>query len=225
MGKDDLHRSHDGLAIPEGHKALSITRAHDPLKSLKHYLKNHTTWYICPQNDKRNQPDHVYSSKVYSQSLKVAYNQLKKDNQDFHMSGWWTMESWEKDSMARNHLVFAAGPLIDWKWAVDKVVVHHVVAPMMSSLHAFQLCKGNIPERPYVSIHINTHHKANDPIEFFDYRSAGFDVQWALNQLSIPKNIRDLETTIWFDVRRDVLQHYYEERFTIDSQAGKPTAK
>ena len=225
MDEDDLHRSHDGLAIPEGHKALLITRAHDPLKHLKHYLKNHTTWYIFPQNDKRNQPDHVYSSKVCSHSLKAAYNQLRRDNQDFHMSGWWTMESWERHTMARNHLPFAAGPLIDWKWDVDKVVVHHGVAPMMSSLHAFQLRKGNIPERAYVSIHINTHHKANDPIEFFDYWRDGFAVQWALNQLSIPKNIRDLETAIRFDVRRDVLQHSYEERFTIHTQAGKLTAK
>ena len=157
MGEEDLHRSHDCLAIPDGHKALCITRAHDPLKNLKHYHKNHSTWYIFPQNEKRNQPDHVYSSKVYSQSLKTAYNQLNEDNQDYHMSGWWTMESWERHTTARNHLLFAAGPLIDWKWAVDKVVVRHGVAPMMSSFHAFNLRKGNVPERPYVSIHIDTH--------------------------------------------------------------------
>ena len=50
-------------------------------------------------------------------------------------------------------------------------------------------------------------------------------MQWALNPLSISKNIRDLETTIRFDVRRDVLLKYYEERFFIDSQARKPTVK
>ena len=94
---------------------------------------------------------------MYSQSLKTAYNQLKEDNQDYHMSGWWTMESWERHTTARNHLLFAAGPLIDWKWAVDKVVVRHGVAPMMSSFHAFNLRKGNVPERPYVSIHTDTH--------------------------------------------------------------------
>ena len=227
MGIDEggLHRSHDGLAIPDGHKALSITRAHDPLKSLKHYLKNHNTWYIFPQNDKRNQPDHIYSSKVYSQSLKIAYNQLKKDNQDFHISGWWTMESWERHTTARNHLLFAAGPLIDWKWAVDKVVVHHGVAPLISSMHAFQLHKRNIPEGFYVGIHIDTTHKAGDAIEFYDYRNDGFDVQWALNTLNIPKNIHELETTLRFDIQRDVLRHYYEERYTIDTEAGKPTAK
>ena len=72
-GEDDLHRSHNGLNIPEGHKGLSITRAHDPMKCLKHHLKDHTTWYTIPQNDKRNQPDHFHSLKVYSQALKAAF--------------------------------------------------------------------------------------------------------------------------------------------------------
>ena len=104
------------------------------------------------------------------------------------------------------------------------MVVHHSVGPLMSSMHTFQLRKGSILERSYVSMHINTRHKANDPIEFFDDWSDGFDVQWALNRLSISRNIRDLETTIRFDVRRDVLHNYYEERFVIDSQGSKRTA-
>ena len=119
------------------------------------------------------------------------------------------MEWWETHSTARNHFLFAAGPLIDCKWAVDKVVVHHGVTPMMCSFHSFDLRKGNVPERPYVSIHIDTHHKATDPISVLDYRTDGFDIQWALNQLSIPKNIRDLDTTIRFDGKREILQSYY----------------
>ena len=135
------------------------------------------------------------------------------------------MESWVRHSTARNQLFFAAGPLFDWKWAVDKVVVHYGIAPMMSSFHSFNLRKGKIPERPNVSIHVDTHHKANDPISFPDYRSDGFDIQWALNQLSIPKSIRDLDYPIRFDVKREILQSYYEERFVIDTNLKKPTAK
>ena len=38
-------------------------------------------------------PLRVQKACVYSQSLKTAYNQLKKENQDFNMSGRWTGES------------------------------------------------------------------------------------------------------------------------------------
>ena len=117
------------------------------------------------------------------------------------------MESWEHHTTARNHLLFATGPLIDWKWAVDKVVVHHGTAPMLAAPHSFELRKGNVPERLFVSIHINTQKKVDDPIKFYDYRNDGFDLQWALGQLSIRKNIRDLEVAIRFDITREALQH------------------
>ena len=108
---------------------------------------------------------------------------------------------------------------------MNKLVLHHGVAPMMSSFHSFNLRKGNVAKRLYVSVHIDTHHKANDPISFLDYRSDGFDIQWALKQVSIPKNIRDLETTIRFDVKREIFQSCHEERFVIDTNLKKSTAK
>ena len=158
IDQDDLHRSLDGVVANHTAPALSISRAHDPMKCLKHHLKAHPSWYIIP--------DHFYSSKIYSKALKAAYNHLKENNPDFHMQGWWTMESWERHTAASNHLLFATGPLIDWKWAVDKVVVHHGTAPMLAALHSFELHKGNVPERPYVSIHINTQKKAAAPSSF-----------------------------------------------------------
>ena len=135
------------------------------------------------------------------------------------------MESWERHNTARNHPLFATRPLIEWKWAVDKVVVHHGTAPMLAALHSFELRKGNVPECPYVGIHINTQKKVDEPIKFYDYRNDGFDLQWALGQLSIPKNIRALEVAIRFDITRETLQHYYEEPFVLDAQAAKASAK
>ena len=96
---------------------------------------------------------------------------------------------------------------------------------MPAALHSFELRKGNVHERPYVSIHINTQKMVDEPIKFYDYRNDGFDLQWALGQLSIPKNIRDLEVAIRFDITREALQHYYEERFVLGAQAGKASAK
>ena len=55
----------------------------------------HRNASIFPSKDKKNQPDHIISSKIYSKALKAAYNNLKENNPDFHMQGWWTMESWE----------------------------------------------------------------------------------------------------------------------------------
>ena len=67
------------------------------------------------------------------------------------MQGWWTMESWERHTMARNHLLLATGPLIDWKWAVDKVVVHQGTSTMLIALHTFELRCGNVPNAPMLA--------------------------------------------------------------------------
>ena len=135
------------------------------------------------------------------------------------------MESWERQTTAGNHLLFANGPLIDWKSAADKVGVHHGTAPMLVALESLQLRKANFPERAFVSIHINTRKKVDDPITVYDYGNDGLDLQWALGQLSIPNNIRDLEVAIRFDITREPLQHYYEEWFVLNAQAAKASAK
>ena len=62
-------------------------------------------------------------------------------------TGWFTMETWERHTRATNHLFFAAGPLIDLKWAVDMVVCHHGTRPLVPT-RAFSLKEGDIPERP-----------------------------------------------------------------------------
>ena len=61
----------------------------------------------------------------------------------------------------------------------------------------------------------------DDPIRFYHYQKGGFDLLWALGQLSNPKNIRDLQIAIRFDITREALQHYYEEPFVLDAQAAK----
>ena len=93
------------------------------------------------------------------------------------MQRWCIMESWERRTTARKHLLFATGPLIDWKWPVDKVVVHHCTARILAALDSFVHRKGNVPERPYVIIPINVKKKADDPIKFYDHRNDGSDLQ------------------------------------------------
>ena len=38
----------------------------------------------------------------------------------------------------------------------------------------------------------------DDPIRFYHYQKDGFDLLWALGQLSNPKNIRDPQVAVWF---------------------------
>ena len=132
------------------------------------------------------------------------------------------MQSWH--TTACNHLLFTTSPLIDWILAVDEVVVHHGTSPLLTGLHTFELRRGNIPEHPYVSIHIDTAPIPDNNIEFHNDRLDGFDIEWALEKISVPENIREMEMTLRFDIKREVLHHYYEERYTSDLQAGKSTA-
>ena len=141
------------------------------------------------------------------------------------MQGWWTMESWKRHTTARNHLLFATDPLIDWKCAVDRVVVHHGTSAMLTGLHTFELRRGNILERPHVSIHIDMARKPHHKIEFQDYGLDGFEVQWASEKISVPKNVKEMEMSLRFDIKGEVLHHYYEQRYTIDLQAGRSTAQ
>ena len=53
IDEDDLHRSLDGITANDTAPALSISRAHDPMKSLKHHIKANPSWYIFPSNDKK----------------------------------------------------------------------------------------------------------------------------------------------------------------------------
>ena len=89
------------------------------------------------------------------------------------------MESWERHTKAKNHLLFAAGPLKDLRWAVDKVVCHHGTKPLVLT-RAFSLKQGYTPERPLVSIHINTARQPSDPIDYRDWDSRGLSLDAAL---------------------------------------------
>ena len=46
IDEDDLHRSLDGVTTNDTAAALSISRAHDPIKSLKHHIKANPSSYI-----------------------------------------------------------------------------------------------------------------------------------------------------------------------------------
>ena len=89
------------------------------------------------------------------------------------------MESWKRQTKANNHLFFAAGPLVDLKWAVHKVVCHHRTKPLVPT-RAFSLKQGYTPERPLVSIHINKSRQPSDSIDYCDLDSCGLSLDAAL---------------------------------------------
>ena len=62
------------------------------------------------------------------------------------------MESWDRHTTARNHLLCASSPLIEWKWAVDKVVVHHGNSPTQRTFVTFRLPSGLISQERLSSI-------------------------------------------------------------------------
>ena len=122
--------------------------------------------------------------------------------------------------MAKNHLLFAAGPLIDLKQLVDKVVVHHGTRPLLPTM-TFSLRDGYIPERPYVSIHINTSKKVDDEIYFRDLNYFGQDLQLALNTIQVIKTIAAVDITLRIDVHKDIPFKYYNELHIIDVYNGE----
>ena len=102
---------------------------------------------------------------------------------------------------ARNHLLYAAGPLIDLKRAVDKVVCHHGTWPRVPT-KAFSLKDGFLPERPYVSIHLNSARQTTDPIEYFDFDAREMNSQMVLSAIKVPQMVKAVDTQTWFDVHR-----------------------
>ena len=130
------------------------------------------------------------------------------------------MELWERHTKARNHLLFTAGPLIDLKWAVDKVVVHHGTRRRVTT-RAFALIEGFLPQHPYVSIHFNTSKQPTDPIDYRDLDAQGMSIQMALDAINIPNSISMVEINPRFDVHRDILFKYYNERRLIELGNGK----
>ena len=217
---DDLHVSLGDLQIPQGTKRYSMTEAHEPIKRIKETLKTHRDFYVFPPNDKRNAPPNYLSSKIWSKAIKNALVELKKEDEEKSYTGWITMESWERHTMAKNHLLFAAGPLIDLKQWVDKVVVHYGTRPLVPT-RAFSLRDGYMPQRPYVSIHINTSKKVDDEIDFRDLNYRGQDLQLALNTIQVNKTIAAVDITLRIDVHKDILFKYYNERHIIDVSNGK----
>ena len=209
---DDLHVSLGDLQIPQGTKRYSMTEAHEPIKRIKETLKTHRDLYVFPPKDKRNAPPNYLSSKIWSKAIKNALVELKKKDEEKSYTGCITMESSERHTMAKNHLLFAAGPLIDLKQWVDKVVV---------PTRAFSLRDGYIPQRPYISIHINTSKKVDDEIDFRDLNYRGQDLQLALNTIQVNKTIAAVDITLRIDVHKDILFKYYNERHIIDVSNGK----
>ena len=122
--------------------------------------------------------------------------------------------------MAKNHLLFAPGPLIDLKQWVDKVVVHHGTRPLVPT-RAFSLRDGYIPQRPYVSIQFNASKKADDEIDFQSLNYRGQDLQLALNTIQVNKTIAAVDITLRRDVHKDIILKYYNERHVIDVSNGK----
>ena len=212
LGEDDLHISFNDLQVPLQQPQHSVTAAHEPIKHLKDILKKHGSFYVFPGNDKKDQPPNYLSSKIWSKAIKKAFAELKAEDDSKTYSGWITMETWEKHTTAHNHLLYAAGPLIDLKWAVDKVVCHHGTSPRIPT-RAFSLKDGNLPERPFVSIHVNSGRKANEPIDYKNYDSRGMNLQAALQTINIQKTISSIDVNLRFDAHRDILYKYYNDIF------------
>ena len=120
LDEDDLHVSLDELTIPPQAPKFTVTLAHDPMKHLREIIKTHKSFYIFPTNDKRDPPSFHLPSRKWSQALKQVFADLKKEDDQKAYTGWITMESWERHTKAKNHLLFAAGPLIDLKWPLTK---------------------------------------------------------------------------------------------------------
>ena len=217
---DDLHISLRDLQLPQGTKRYSMTEAHEPVKHINEALKTYREFSVFPPNDKKDPPPNYLSSKVWSKAIKSALVELKKEDAEKTYTGWITMESWKRHTMAKNHLLFAAGPLIDLKQWVDKVVVHHGTRPMVPT-RAFSLKEGYIPQRPYVSIHINTSKKVDDDIAFEDLNYQGHDLQLALNAIQVNKTLAAVDVTLRIDVHKDILFKYYNERHILDVSNGK----
>ena len=131
LDEDDLHVSLNELNTPPQAPKFTVTLAHEPVKHLKEIIKTHKSFYIFPTNDKRDSPPLHLPSRKWSQTLKQVFADLKKEDDQKAYTGWITMESWGRHTKAKNHLLFAAGPLIDLKWAVDKLVCHHGVKPLV----------------------------------------------------------------------------------------------
>ena len=199
LDEDYIHVSFEGLTTPDNAKKHSVTVAHDPIHNLKDILKQHRDFYIFPTNDGKASPNLHLSSKKWSQGLKRAFAELKKEDDQKVYTGWFTMETWERHTRATNHLLFAAGPLIDLKWAVDMVGCHHGTRPLVP-MRAFSLKEANIPERPYLSIHLNTSRDPTDPILYKDLESRGLNLQGALQAIKVPKSLSTVDITLRFDV-------------------------
>ena len=179
LDEDDLHVSLNELNIPQQAPKFTVTLVNDPMDHLREINKTHKSFYIFPTSNKRDPAPRHLSSRKWSQALKQFFADSKTEDDQKAYTGWITMESWERHTKAKNHLLFAAGPLIDLKWAVDKVVCHHRTKALFLT-RAFSLKQGYTPERPLVSIHINTAHQPSDPIDFCDLDTRGLSLDEAL---------------------------------------------
>ena len=216
--------SSEALTKPDNAKKHSVTVAHNLIHKLKDIVKQHRDFYIFPTNYRKDSPNLHLSSKKWSGGLKQAFAELKKEDDQKVYTRWFTMETWEHHTRATNHLSFAAGPLIDLKWGLHMVVCHHGTRPVIPG-RVFSLKDANIPERPYVSIHFNTSRDPTDPILYNNIQSRGLNLQGVLQAIKVPKSLSTVDTTLCFDVHRDVLWKYHQDRYLIDLDEGKnPTA-
>ena len=220
LDEDDLHVSLKELNIQPQAPKFTVTSAHDPMKHLREIIKSHKSFYIFATNDKRDPPPLHLPSRKRSQALKQVFADLKKKDDQKAYTGWITMESWERHTKAKDHLLFAAGPLIDLKWAVDKVVCHHGTKLLVPT-RAFSLKQGYTPEGPLVSIHIITARQPSNQIDYRDLDSRGLTLDAALQAINVPKPISSVDITLCFDVHRSILSKYYNHRYLEDLGNGK----
>ena len=219
IDEDDVHFSHRNLELNAKH-IFSATKIHQPYEKLKDLITKYRSFYIHQPIDRKNWPEWYHTSKEYSKKVKQIFDEEKKRDPDSVLEGWWICQSWEAHTTARNHMLLAAGPLIDLKPFLNVLVVNHAIRPHLST-NVGDTKSGNVQQRPLVSLHVSTNHPVKDPVEFFDRYPGGPNVQWALDMIAVGKAIQEARMTIRFDVHRDILSQYYKDRMLQDMASNK----
>ena len=74
-------------------------------------------------------------------------------------------------------------------------------------------------------MHLNTSRDPRDPILYKDLESRGLNLQGALQAIKVPKSLSTVDITLRFDVHRDLVWKYHQDRYLIHLGEGKnPTA-
>ena len=219
VDEDDFHFSHRNIEV-NCKQMCSATKVHQRYERLKDLITKYKSFYIHPPNDRKNSPEWYHTSKEYFKKVKQIFKEEKECDPDSVLEGWWICQSWQAHTTARNHMLLAAGPLIDLKPFVDVVVLHYAIRPDLST-NVGDTTSGNVQERPIVSLHVSTNHTVNNPVELFDRYPGGPNVQWALDMIKVGKAIQYAKMNIRFDLHRDILSQYYKDRMLQDTASNK----